>query len=127
MKKLTKYRKTIRNKIFQIAGAGALLALFAGSALAVVITPIPLANSNFEADDASGGDVFGATGWTAFGGGTFTTDGTNGPGAFPNCCSPVANSRDNSFKAVNISGAHQTLAATAGDIFKMIGVGQKYG
>ena len=42
MKKLTKYRKTIRNKIFQIAGAGALLALFAGSALAVVITPIPV-------------------------------------------------------------------------------------
>ena len=118
---------TIRNKIFQIAGAGALLALFAGSALADVITPIQLANPNFEDDNASGGDVWGATGWTPFGNGAFTTDGTNGPGAHPNCCSPVADTLNNSFKAFGTGGAYQSFAATAGDTFNMSGVGQNYG
>jgi hypothetical protein len=88
---------------------------------------IPLVNSGFETDDATGGDAFGATGWTAFGGGTFTTDGTNGPGAFPNCCSPVALSGVNSFKVFNISGAYQSFAATAGDVFAMSGYGLNFG
>ena len=88
---------------------------------------VPLVNAGFDADNASAGDVFGATGWNAFGGGTFTTDGTNGPGAFPNCCSPVANSLDNSFKVFSTSGAFQSFAATAGDVFTMNGFGQNYG
>ena len=89
--------------------------------------PVPLANAGFEADDASGGDFFGATGWSAFGGGTFTTDGTNGPGAFPNCCSPVADSGVNSMKLFSTSGVQQSFAATAGDVFSMSGVGLNFG
>lgn len=115
---------TIRKKILQIAGACALTAMFAGSAQAV---SIPLVNPGFEVDDASGGDVFGAAGWNAFGGGTFTTDGINGPGAFPNCCSPAPNSGTNSFKVFSNSGAYQSFSATAGDIFTMSGFGLNFG
>ena len=114
---------TFRKKLLQSVGAGALL-IFAGVAQAAAI---PLANPGFETDDASGGDVFGASGWTAFGGGTFTTDGTNGPGAFPNCCSPVANSGVNSMKLFSTSGVQQSFAATAGDVATMSGVGLNFG
>ena len=86
-----------------------------------------LTNGGFEADDASAGDVFGAADWNAFGGGTFTTDGTNGPGAAPACCSPVANSGDNSFKVFSTSGAFQSFAATAGDVFSGNGFGLNFG
>jgi hypothetical protein len=113
-----------RKKILQTGGAIALFALFAGGAHAV---SIPLVNPGFEADDASGGDVFGASGWTAFGGGTFTTDGISGPGAFPNCCSPAPNSGTNSFKVFSTSGAFQSFAATAGDVFTMSGFGLNFG
>jgi hypothetical protein len=114
----------IRKKMLQTIAASALLALFAGGAQAAAI---PLANPGFETDNASGGDVFGATGWSAFGGGTFTTDGTNGPGAFPNCCSPVAASGVNSMKLFSTSGVEQAFAATAGDVFSMSGVGLNFG
>jgi len=96
--------------------------LFAVNAHANLLT-----NAGFDADDASGGDVFGAAGWSAFGGGTFTTDGINGPGAFPNCCSPVPNSVNNSFKVYSTSGAFQSFAATAGESYVGTAVGQNYG
>jgi len=105
-------------------GAGALILLFASGAQAA---PVALVNPGFEADDASGGDVFGATGWGNFGGGTFTTDGTNGPGAFPNCCSPVANGGVNSMKLFSTSGVQQSFAATVGDVATMSGVGLNFG
>jgi hypothetical protein len=82
--------------------------LFAGNAQANLLT-----NANFDAQDASGGDIFGALGWTDFGGGTFTTAAT-------------ANSLDNSFKVFNISGAFQSFAATAGQTWVGSAVGQNW-
>jgi hypothetical protein len=114
----------IRKKMIQTVAASALFALFASGAQAAAI---PLANAGFETDDASGGDVFGATGWGNFGGGTYTTDGTNGPGAFPNCCSPVAASGVNSMKLFSTSGVQQDFTATAGEQFTMSGVGLNFG
>ena len=116
---------TIRKKILQTAGAGIFLALLSTGAQADTV--IPLVNPGFETDNASAADFFGATGWTEFGGGTFTTDGTNGPGAFPNCCSPVANSGVNSFKVFSTSGGNQSFVATAGDVFTMNGFGLNFG
>jgi hypothetical protein len=115
---------TISKKILQTAGAGIFLALISAGAQAAAIT---LANPGFETDNAASGDVFGATGWGNFGGGTFTTDGTNGPGAFPNCCSPVANSGVNSMKLFSTSGVSQSFAATAGDTATMSGFGLNFG
>lgn len=114
----------IRKKILQTVGASTLLVLFASGAQAAAI---PLVNPGFEADDASAADVFGASGWNAFGGGTFTTDGVNGPGAFPACCSPVPNSGTNSFKVFSNSGASQSFSATVGDVFTMNGFGLNFG
>ena len=114
-------KMTIR-KLGTMMGAGAAIAMLSFSAHANMLT-----NANFDAQDASAGDIFGASGWTAFGGGTFTTDGTNGPGAFPNCCSPVADSLDNSFKVFSTSGAFQSFAATAGDSFSGNAVGLNFG
>ena len=82
------------------------LLLFAGAAQANLLT-----NAGFDVDDASTADQFGATGWTAFGGGTFTTNPANG------AASPVALSPDNSFKVFSTSGAFQSFSATAGDTF----------
>jgi hypothetical protein len=82
--------------------------LFAGNAQANLLT-----NANFDAQDASGGDIFGALGWTDFGGGTFTTAAT-------------ANSLDNSFKVFNNSGASQSFAATAGQTWVGNAVGQNW-
>lgn len=110
------------SKIVKSIGTGVAIALLASNAYANILT-----NPNFDVDNATAGDVFGATGWTAFGGGTFTTDGTNGPGAFPACCSPVADTPDNSFKVFGNSGAFQSFAATAGDSFVGSGVGLNFG
>ena len=82
---------------------------------------IPLANAGFDVDDASAGDVFGATGWNTFGNG-FTTSNL-GPGS-----SPVPDSPNNTFKAFGGgSGAGQNFAATAGDVFTMSGLGMNFG
>ena len=114
---------SMKKRILQTAGAGILLALLSSGAQA-----ISLANPGFDADDATGGDVGGASGWDAFGGGTvFTTDGISGPGAFPNCCSPVPRSNNNSLKVFSIGGVQQDFAATAGDIFNMSGFGLNFG
>ena len=99
----------IRKKILQTVGASALLVLFASGAQAAAI---PLANPGFEDVDASGGDVFGAPGWTDFGGGTFTT------------AAIAARTGTNSFKVFGTSGAFQSFAATAGDVFTMSGFGK---
>ena len=112
----------IKGKAASSFAAIAGVLLFAVNAQANLLT-----NAGFDADNASGGDVFGSSDWTAFGGGTFTTDGTNGPGALPNCCSPVANSLDNSFKVFSTSGAFQSFAATAGETYAGTAVGQNYG
>lgn len=112
----------IKGKAASSLAAIAGLLLFAGNAQANLLT-----NPGFDAADASGGDVFGAAGWIDFGGGTFTTDGINGPGALPNCCSPVPNSVNNSFKVFSTSGAFQSFAATAGETYVGTAVGQNYG
>jgi hypothetical protein len=66
---------TSRKKIIQAVGAGALLALFAGSASAALL------NSGFESPDASDGDVPGTSGWETF---EFVfTNNTAGPGFGP--------------------------------------------
>ena len=66
---------TSRKKIIQAVGAGALLALFAGSASAALL------NSGFESPDASDGDVPGTSGWETF---EFVfTNNTTGPGFGP--------------------------------------------
>jgi hypothetical protein len=109
---------TIRNKIMQAIGAGAMIALFAGGAQAAAI---PLVNPGFDVQDASAADIFGASGWTAFGGGTFTCDGVIGVNAGSSC--PAPNSPNNSFKVFSNSGAFQSFAATAGDQFTMTGFG----
>jgi len=102
----------------------AIALLFSAGAQAAAI---PLVNPGFETDNAAGGDVFGATGWTAFGGGTFTTDGVNGPGAFPNCCSPAPNNGVNSLKLFGNSGVFQSFASTVGDTATMTGEGLNFG
>ena len=82
---------------------------------------IPLVNPGFDAQDASGGDIFGSTGWNTFGSG-FTTSNL-GPGS-----SPVPDSPNNTFKAFGAgAGATQSFAATAGDIFNMSGLGMNFG
>lgn len=64
-----------RKKIIQAVGAGALLALFAGSASAALL------NSGFESPDASGGDVPSTNEWETF---EFVyTNNTAGPGFGP--------------------------------------------
>ena len=82
---------------------------------------IPLVNPGFDAQDVSGGDVFGSTGWATFGSG-FTTSNL-GPGS-----SPVPDSPNNTFKAFGGgAGATQSFAATVGDIFNMSGLGMNFG
>jgi len=111
----------IKRTIAQFVGAAA-IALFSFGAQANL-----LANPGFEADDASSGDVFGATGWNVLGSNAFTTDGTNGPGALPACCSPPARSGVNSLKVFGSDGAFQSFAATVGDSFVADGWGLNYG
>ena len=111
----------IRKKILQTAGAGIFLALLSSGAQAAAI---PLANPGFDVDDASGGDTFGATGWTAFGGGTFTCDGNLGVNAGGSCPAPLSN--NNTLKTFSNSGVQQDFAATAGDAFTMNGSGLNY-
>ncbi len=82
---------------------------------------IPLANAGFDVDDASAGDVFGATGWNTFGSG-FTTSNL-GPGS-----SPVPDSPNNTFKAFGAgAGATQTFASSEGDVITMSGLGMNFG
>ena len=100
-----------------------MLAMVSAMALSSVTqaAAIPLVNAGFDVDDASAGDVFGATGWSTFGSG-FTTSNL-GPGS-----SPVPDSPNNTFKAFGAgAGATQTFAATAGDIFNMSGLGMNFG
>jgi hypothetical protein len=95
----------------QTAGAGIFLALLSAGAQANLLT-----NANFDLQDASGGDIFGSTGWSTFGSG-FTTQN-----------SLVADSGLNSFKAFGAgAGATQTFAATAGQSFSGSAVGQVVG
>ena len=109
---------TIRNKILQTVGASALFVLFAGGAQAAAI---PLVNPGFDNDDATGGDVFGATGWSTFGSGFTSTS------LFDDCCRPLADSPNNVFKAFGPgSGATQSFAASEGDVFNMSGLGQDF-
>src|ERR1039457_1059946 len=62
-----------------------------------------LLNPGFESPLASGGDVFGASDWVVFGGGTFTT-------------SLLPHSGDNAFKVFgDTSGAFQEFPASAGE------------
>ena len=81
-----------------------------------------LTNGGFDAQDASGGDIFGSSGWIDFGGGTFTTDSAASGGA----ASPDALSPNNSFKVFSTSGAYQEFTATAGDVFAGSGFGQNF-
>jgi hypothetical protein len=107
---------TKRNKILQTVGAGALIALFAGNASANLLT-----NPGFDVDDVSGGDQFGATGWNTFGNG-FTAS-----SLFDSGNTPLADSPDNVFKAFGAgSGATQSFAAQAGDVFAGSAVGQNF-
>jgi hypothetical protein len=95
-------------KIVTMMGTGAAIALFSFSAHSANM----LTNGDFDAQDASGGDIFGSTGWGTFGSG-FTTQN-----------SLPADSPLNSFKAFGAgAGAGQTFAATAGDMFAGSGVG----
>jgi hypothetical protein len=91
--------------------------LFAGGAQAAAV---PIVNPGFDVDDATSADVFCASGWVCFGGGTFTTNPANGAN------SPVAQSPNNSFKTFSTSGAYQSFSASAGDIFNMSGFGQNF-
>jgi hypothetical protein len=111
---------SIRKKIMQTVGAGALIALFASSVQAVEI-PVPLVNPGFDVDDVTGGDAFGATGWNTFGSGFTSTS------LFDSGNTPAADSIDNVFKAFGPgSGATQTFAAAEGDVFNMSGLGQNF-
>jgi hypothetical protein len=104
-----------KSKAANFFAALAGLLLLAGTANANLIT-----NPGFDVDDASTADVFGATGWSAFGGGTFTVNPANGGN------SPVANSLDNSFKTFSVSGASQSFAATVGETYVASAVGQNF-
>ena len=98
-------------KIVTMLGTGAAIALFSFSAHSQNM----LANANFDIGDASGGDFFGASGWDAFGS-AYTTQNTL-----------FANTPLNSLKAFGGgSGAGQTFAATAGDVFSGSAGGQNY-
>lgn len=103
-----------------------MLAMVSAMALSSVTQAavIPLVNPGFDADDASAGDVFGATGWTAFGGGTFTCDGNLGVNAGGSCPAPLSN--NNTLKTFGNSGVQQDFAATVGDVFTMNGSGLNY-
>lgn len=106
---------TIRNKILQTAGAGAFIALFACGAQANLLT-----NGTFEADDASGGDVGGATGWNTFET-VFTVDSTTDP------FGPVSHDAGgvNSLKMYGpfvpggAAGAFQSVPGTAGTVYEL--------
>jgi hypothetical protein len=97
-------------KFAQIVVTGALLALSAGVAQANQLT-----NGGFETDDASGGNIGGATGWTTFGS-VFTTA-NDGPNS-----APVSRDQpgDQSilmfgpFVPGDASGAFQSFAVTPG-------------
>ena len=105
------FTKMSIRKIGTMMGTGAAIALLSFSAHANLLT-----NANFDAQDASGGDIFGSTGWSTFGSG-FTTQN-----------SLVADTPLNSFKAFGGgAGATQTFAATVGDVFSGSGVGQVVG
>ena len=107
---------TMRTKILRVAGAGAMIALFAGNASANLLT-----NPGFDAQDASSGDIFGSTGWSTFGSG-FTSS-----SVFDSGNTPLADSPDNVFKAFGPgSGATQSFAATEGDVFSGSAVGQNF-
>ncbi|MGB1123893.1 MAG: PEP-CTERM sorting domain-containing protein [Phycisphaeraceae bacterium] len=68
-----------------------------------------LTNAGFEDAGLTGGDTFGANGWTAFGGGTFTVH-TSVLGAVG------ANSGDHAFKMFgSASGVFQEVAVNPGD------------
>ena len=111
----------IRKKILQTAGAGIFLALLTAGAQAA---PVALTNPGFDADDATTGDVFGATGWGDFGGGTFTCDGNAGVNAGGSCPTPDTN--NNTMKLFNTSGVQQSIDATFGDTITFSGVGLNY-
>lgn len=89
-----------------------ILAGLCGTAFAVGCLVVPataanlLANPGFEIPVLAGGDVFGATGWNVFGGGTFTIK--NAP-----------HSGDNAFKTFGqTSGAFQDFPALPGQEWK---------
>ena len=101
----------------------AMLAMVSAMTLSSVTqaAAVPLVNPGFDADDASAGDVFGATGWTVFGS-AFTSS-----SIFDDCCRPLADTPDNVAKAFGAgAGMTQTVAAQAGDIFNMSGLGQDF-
>lgn len=65
-----------------------------------------LANPGFEIPDIAGGDVFGATGWNVFGGGTFTIQ-------------LAPHSGENAFKTFGqTSGAFQDFPASVGQLWQ---------
>lgn len=106
----------IRNKILQTVGASAVIALFASNTYANLLT-----NPGFDAQDASGGDIFGSTGWSTFGSGYTASS------LFDSGNTPLADSPNNVFKAFGPgSGATQSFAAIAGDVFSGSAVGQNF-
>ena len=102
---------TIRKTIAQIVGAGALVALCAGSAQANLLT-----NGGFELPDASGGDVSCSVDWTCFN--NSWTNNTAGPAFGPVSYTNnfgVVGAGVQSLKQYGVDGgAFQDVAATAG-------------
>ena len=109
----------MRKKILQTAGAGIFLALLSAGAQA---GNIPLVNPGFDAQDVSGGGVFGSTGWTPFGSAFTESNGGPAGGAIP-----AADSPNNVAKAFGSGGGMtQSFVARAGDVFNMSGLGQDF-
>lgn len=84
----------------------ALLALTLFSAGSAIASANLLINPGFEDPVLGGGDVFGATGWNVFGGGTYTIKASPHTG-------------DNAFKTFGVtSGAYQEFATSPGQLWQ---------
>ena len=104
-------------KIVSMIGTGAAIALLSFSAHANLLT-----NPGFDAQDVSGGDAFGSTGWTPFGSAFTTSNGGPAGGAIP-----AADSPNNVAKAFGAgAGMTQSFAASEGDVFTMSGLAQDF-
>ena len=105
---------TMRKTILQTVGAGALIALCAGSAQANL-----LADPGFDLVDATVNDSA-PTGWSTFNGAVATNPASG-------ATSPVADSPDNSLKLFNSGGAFQIINNVApGTLFDASGVGMNF-
>jgi hypothetical protein len=96
-----------------------LTALFAGLLFAGAAHANLLTNPGFDADDASSGDSFGASGW-ACDANCFTTNNSSGAN------SPAADSPNNVMKVFSEGVLSQEFEAAAGDTWVATGLAQNF-